>query len=543
MKTRPGPYLPQIVFALALVLGAGMTFAVHRSAEQRAAARFERDADLAVHRVLTRLRQHVVVLHAAQGLFAASDGAVSRAAFARFLAAFDPQQELSGVQGIGFARMIPASQTAQAEAEIRRHYGHAAPIRPATTEQTWRAPITLLEPQDHRNSAALGFDMFADPARRLTMERALSSGEARMTGPLELVQEITADKQTGFLIYLPYGANTDPGSAPVAGFVYAPFRGKDLFRAALAHGPDLAVALRVTDTGAVGKVLFDGLPPEDRTAPHLTRITEVMGRQWVFQIHDTDRTPLLWRHFGALLMGLASGLFALATGFAMAARQHETAQAHALAEAAAREAEYRGLLIDEMKHRIKNHIARIQSIARQSARSATDLRSFADSFDARLQAMAAAQEVLAGTSVPQADLATILRKELQQGLDRAEVDHLIDGPTVRLDERQAHAFALIAHELVTNAMKYGGLSAQGSGLRIGWQILPGAELALDWIETAPPAPATPISGRGGFGSRLIEASLRGELSGRMDRAFTETGLTIHLRFPLNPALQTTKAGV
>ena len=88
MRPRLGPYLPQIAFSLALILGAGMTFAVHHSTEQRALAQFQREADLAVDRIFTRLRQHVVVLRGAQGLFAASGGGVSREEFRRFLAAF-----------------------------------------------------------------------------------------------------------------------------------------------------------------------------------------------------------------------------------------------------------------------------------------------------------------------------------------------------------------------------------------------------------------------------------------------------------------------
>ncbi|MBL8561060.1 MAG: CHASE domain-containing protein [Gemmobacter sp.] len=541
MRTRLGPYLPQIAFSLALILGAGMTFAVHRSAEQRAVAQFQREADLAVDRVFARLRQHLVMLRAAQGLFAASGGAVSREEFRRFLAAFDGQEELGGVQGIGFARMIPARQSTQAETEIRLHYGQDVTLRPTTTDQPWRTPIVLLEPQDSRNRAALGFDMFSDPSRRRTMEQAMSSGSARMTGPVKLVQEITANKQTGFLIYLPYSGTPVAGGPPVAGFVYAPFRGGDLFHAALAAGPELSIALRVTDAGAVGEVLFDGLPPGETDGHRLTRVAEVLGRQWVFHVQETGSSAL--RHFGTALMAAASILLATATGFAMTARQQEAARARDLAAAAAREADYRGLLIDEMKHRIKNHIARIQSIARQSARSAADLRSFSESFDARLQAMAGAQEVLAGTAVPQADLASILRRELQQCLDTAEVDHLIDGPPVRLDERQSHAFALIAHELVTNAMKYGGLSAHGSGLAVRWQVTADHQLALDWIETARPQPPKPAAskpaapGRGGFGSRLIEASLQGELAGHLTRDFTPEGLHIRLHFPLKPALQ------
>jgi two-component sensor histidine kinase len=162
------------------------------------------------------------------------------------------------------------------------------------------------------------------------------------------------------------------------------------------------------------------------------------------------------------------------------------------------------------------------------------VKAFTDTFEARLRAMAAVQEILAGTAQPQADVGAILRKELQQALDTAEVEHLIDGPVVRLDERQAHAFGLVVHELVTNAMKYGGLSATGQGLKVTWDRTTAAEgpvLAVDWQERF--EGAGPEEGAAtGFGSRLIEASLKGELSGTLTREFAEGGLRVRIEFPV-----------
>lgn len=152
---------------------------------------------------------------------------------ARFLSSVDIVNELSGVQGIGFARMSATEDAGLAVQEIREHYGIEVSVRPETRE-SWRTPIVLLEPANARNTAALGFDMYADPIRRSAMDHAIASGEAQMSGPVELVQEITSDKQTGFLVYLPFPvADLSEGirKAPLAGFVYAPFRGGDLIRA------------------------------------------------------------------------------------------------------------------------------------------------------------------------------------------------------------------------------------------------------------------------------------------------------------------------
>ena len=104
--------------------------------------------------------------------------------------------------------------------------------------------------------------------------------------------------------------------------------------------------------------------------------------------------------------------------------------------------------------------------------------------------------------------------------------------------KHLHAFAMVAHELVTNAMKYGGLSPNGQGLGISWSETRDARgsqrLVVDWHESfdRDEAADTPSAG---FGSRLIDASLRGELSGTLTRAYHDKGLRIRLEFPLGTA--------
>lgn len=531
MKGRKAVLYPMIVFAAALLLGAGMTWSVWLVESQRAQSDFERTADLAIDRVVSRLQQHVVLLQSTRGLFLAQRGAVDRDTFGRFLTGVDMVHGLSGTQGIGFARMVPAASADTVLSEIMTLYGITAKVRPETDQQ-WRTTVVLIEPPNDRNVAALGYDMYSDATRRAAMDRAILSGQPQMTGPVILAQEITAEKQTGFLIYL---ALKEPSPAPASGFVYAPFRGGDLIRAALAAGPPLPVALTVRDTGAPELAIYDD-QTESSLGQTLKRNVALVGRQWSFTVSEVNPASSLRLHLGSLLVGIVSILFAAAAAFAIIARQKEAEQAREVAAAAAREADYRGLLLQEMKHRIKNHIARIQSIARQSARGATDVKAFTDTFDARLQAMAAVQEILAGTVVPQADVRAILRKELQQCLDTEAVEHLMDGPGVTLDERKAHAFAMVAHELVTNAMKYGGLSTHGQGLRITWFTRPGVDgqppsLVFDWREEFTAA-TDPQSHGTGFGSRLIDASLKGELSGTLTRDFRPEGLHIAMTFPL-----------
>lgn len=528
-------YAASLAFGLALLLGMAMTGAVFMAERHAAVFEFEHRADQAVDRVLSRLERHVILLRATKGLFDAAESGVSHEKFSRFVGSVDIMSELKGVQGIGFAQMIPSGTEAEAAVEISNSYGQRVEVRPESS-LPHRTPITLLEPPDKRNLAALGYDMYAEPVRRAAMDQAIASGQPQITAPVELVQEITADKQVGFLVYLPLTDARLPrvGDSPVAGFVYAPFRAGDLIHAAMEDGQPLPVLLRVLDVSADRALLYSDPAMEEADGLKTSRLIEVMGRSWAFQLRDVAVVHPLRRHYGSMLLGMISLMFASAAGVAITARQQEATQAKAVAAAAAREAEYRGMLLQEMKHRIKNHIARIQSIARQSARGATDVKAFTEAFDARLQAMAAVQEILAGNASAEGDLGAILRKELQQGLDRDAMAPLLDGPEVRLDERQSHALALVFHELVTNAMKYGGLSPNGQGLTIDWKVdrKPARpEVVIEWQERFANSAETGGTGSG-FGSRLIEASLRGELSGRIERRFHPDGLAITLRFPL-----------
>jgi CHASE1-domain containing sensor protein len=96
-----------------------------------------------------------------------------------------------------------------------------------------------LEPRDKRNQAAIGFNMFSEPTRRAAMEKARDKGDAVISSKVLLKQEITQNKQWGFLIYVPiYRGPRAPGSveerrARLLGFVYSPFRAGDFFQTLL----------------------------------------------------------------------------------------------------------------------------------------------------------------------------------------------------------------------------------------------------------------------------------------------------------------------
>ncbi|WP_412760008.1 sensor histidine kinase [Methylobacterium guangdongense] len=189
------------------------------------------------------------------------------------------------------------------------------------------------------------------------------------------------------------------------------------------------------------------------------------------------------------------------------------------------------LLNGELAHRLKNVLAVVQSIALQTLRSATDLRSASENLSARLVALGAATDVLTGASWRCADLRTLAEHALAP---HGELGTRItlDGPAVTLQPQVAVAL----HELATNAAKYGALSKDPGRVRVAWQVDgtgPDARFRLTWREQGGPPLSMPT--RRGFGSTLIERSLRSYFGGTAETEFPPDGLRFTLDAPLGDA--------
>lgn len=520
-----------------LALGLGLTVATVRLENQAVAMRFARLADLVSSRLEQRMIQHVALLRATRSQFDAEVEPVTVPEFARYVAGLDLRGDYQGIQGIGFAALLPAAEAEQARDRIAAAHGHPIAARPPG-DQPLVGPIVMLEPLDERNRHALGYDMFSEPARREAMIAALETGEPRATGPVELVQEITDEKQTGFLIYTPTHARLFGRSEQRdGGFVYAPFRAGDLHAAVLATLPDLPLSLRTVDALAPGQPLFDNNPaeiPPDLAAQAITREIPIAGRRWQMTMTPAPGFSGWMDRSASLMVGVLSLLLVIAVGGATWSFLRALAEAERGAALSAREAEQRSLLLREMQHRIKNHLARIQAIARQTMRSATDLPDFGRIFGARLSAMAKAQDAINRDGRDSADLRALLLGEIGGVVDAARAEAMLDGPPLRLNGREAQALGLVAYELSTNAMKYSA-DADALTIRIEWTIDTrdaGNWLVLRWIE--PEARPGGTEGEaGGFGTQLIHALIEGDLNGTFARDFGADGMVIAIAFPLS----------
>jgi CHASE1-domain containing sensor protein len=521
------------------LVGIGATAVVYRAEEAGDRIRFESVADDTVDRVVSRVREHVALLISTHAFFSAQKGQVSRPAFDRFVDGLELSREFEGIRGIGYAARIEVGEEESIEARLEQGYALQRSVWPET-DQPIRTPIVLLEPFDARNRAALGYDMFSEPRRRVAMKQAIARGAAQASAPVELVQEITEAKQAGFLVYIPFTREGDllPDSpSAVEGFIYAPFRAGDLHDAVLKRLANETFVLETVDVSDGEPVFLYRSPgfeeTETITGMSVTRTVPVAGRNWAFTVRATPAFRSSTRHLYTILVGAISLLLALAFALATRFQLKLVESAHTLRAVSEKTVQEKDLMLQEMKHRIKNSIARVLAIARQTAASSETLSDFSTSFSARLNAMANAQDMLTRSHWQRADLEELLKTELEQVFGGARETDRLSGPKVLLDERTTQALGLTFHELATNALKYGGVASSEGDLDVHWEILGSGRqkrLRIDWIETSPEPVEPPTSQ--GFGSRLIDANIRGELGGTLEREFPRTGMKVRMVIPV-----------
>ena len=181
------------------------------------------------------------------------------------------------------------------------------------------------------------------------------------------------------------------------------------------------------------------------------------------------------------------------------------------------------LLNHEISHRLKNTLTLVQSIARHSLRGVAD-RGPVMEFDRRLMALSTAHDVLLDRLRPEAPVRAVVDAVIEgmSAKDRTSTD----GPDLELNSQSALMLAMLIHELVTNSMKYGALTAPGGMNHVRWS-LDGDRFALEWEERGGPPTEPPT--RKGFGSRLIERGLGG--AGEVTTRYDEQGFNARLTIP------------
>ncbi len=285
---RASSWWAAAVFALAAAATLAAGYIVRTSAHNEAAAQFAAEADRVVLHVTNRLVAYEAVLRSGVAMFD-TFRTVSRSQWHSFVGSLKIKDNYPGIQGIGFAEIVPADQKDAQIARVRAEGFPDYTIRPEGTRPLYSA-IIYLEPFDWRNQRAFGFDMLSEPVRRAAMERARDTGDVVVSGKVTLVQETETDQQTGFLMYLPvYREGVVPDSVErrrqdLIGFVYSPFRARDLMQSVV--GEELrGLRLQVFDSAAAAPeaALFDSNPAGGQNADAMfaqMRPLPLPGGEW-----------------------------------------------------------------------------------------------------------------------------------------------------------------------------------------------------------------------------------------------------------------------
>jgi len=217
---------------------------------------------------------------------------------------------------------------------------------------------------------------------------------------------------------------------------------------------------------------------------------------------------------------------------ALRARQHQYDLRAQLTELQARERALRELNY-ELSHRVKNTLATVLSLARETMARSEDLHRFRRSFGGRLHSLARAHGLLTRASWRGTRLADIITTAAAPLRDPAEPDSFrASGPPVEVESKPALTLSMVFHELADNAARHGALSAPGGKVDVRWDRDPedGRRLRIEWVESGGPEVSEPR--RRGFGHELIEQGIAYDLQGSASLHFSPNGLRCVIRFPL-----------
>ncbi|MGD9717041.1 MAG: CHASE domain-containing protein [Sulfuricurvum sp.] len=275
-----------------LVAGIALSIAAFRyeqeNAKEKERLRFETVTKQATLLITTRMDAYRHILYAGAGLYSASDK-VERSEWRTFVDMLRIERSFPGIQGLGYAAVIDPFELKRHEAAMRKEGFVDYALRPAGKRESYTA-IVYLEPLDERNRRAIGYDMFSEKTRRQAMVRAAESGVAAASGKVRLMQENQIDEQAGFLMYVPVyakGARLETKAqrlAALQGFIYAPFRVKDLMRGVLGERyRDLAFEIYDGAPTQANLLLSRNMGSVVKDAPSIEKRIDIDGRVWTLR--------------------------------------------------------------------------------------------------------------------------------------------------------------------------------------------------------------------------------------------------------------------
>jgi two-component sensor histidine kinase len=217
------------------------------------------------------------------------------------------------------------------------------------------------------------------------------------------------------------------------------------------------------------------------------------------------------------------------------------ALAEASAQRQAAEGEVR-FLMSELAHRSKNQMAVISAMAKQTARGVEDVGSYVEAFERRIQGLARSTDLLLTHGRVGVLLGELFESHMAPFSPPDASRITLAGPTMRLNAQAAQILGMAAHELCTNAVKYGAFAGDVGTLAVHWRIVD-QRLDIVWRETVPTGGVA--SERVGFGTTVLQSMVGRTLDADVERRSHDDGIEWHFVIPLDaidPARAATPGG-
>jgi signal transduction histidine kinase len=369
--------LSYLVLAVLILLTIGITYNFYKSAQTKDSIRFNNQVNRLNSSIENKINLYVALIKGSRGFIEATPE-LSRQKFADYIERLDLQNKYTGIQGIGFSKIVKPSERAALIEKMQSEGFPDFKIHPDFERDSYQTVI-FLEPLNAVNRAAIGFDMSTEPVRRDAMEQARNTSNAAASAQVKLTQE-TGEIQTGFFIYLPVYAKSEKSEIPdiqekgnenLVGFVYSPIRSDHFLNEIYQNTPDRDINIKIydgetnpsnllaqtenknlkkIDFADIGSVDFDNITDEKyQTHNELN----VAGRTWIIEYNALpsfmEQSSVSWTPL-ILLCGFAFSfmLFGMTYWEAAARAQVEKTAAELLVVQKQREV----LLVNEREARL-----------------------------------------------------------------------------------------------------------------------------------------------------------------------------------------------
>jgi PAS domain S-box-containing protein len=194
------------------------------------------------------------------------------------------------------------------------------------------------------------------------------------------------------------------------------------------------------------------------------------------------------------------------------------------------------VLMHEVNHRANNLLAVVQAMAHNML-GVTDPSEFVARLTQRIAALAASNKLLVSGHWQGVAIEALVLSQLRPFVNTDERVTL-SGPALTLNPAAAQAIGMALHELATNAVKYGALSARGGAIHIAWTLIGAGDrqmFEMSWRERGGPKVTAPT--RTGFGHTIIAHLTEQSLGGKVGLDFGNEGLCWKLACPAERVLE------